>query len=724
MSKQLSSPIPSRVRVIFVWLLSLSHHPLLRVCGGETTIFPIYKQEESMRNAKSKEVHNYMNVSVNPCEDFYEYSCGNWHKYHSPPAGGGKDNVETLHTILEHKVDKDLLILLDENVTIEDSSDARRLKIFYKSCLDAKQGEILHQQFVSDLIKANGGFPAVPGSNWMAHHHNYDWQHIVAVLRLKYGLNILIGMEVDNNFQTMEENSLYLQEPSTLLPRHLCNAKVTQSIDVTDHQYDVIEQQVAENLRAWLSMNKEEALHVAADMVTFEHDLCRAMYVDEQDEVEEDFIGSAQSVNRTKAYPRKNLHSFTHEFNNTLQFNTIVMNSFGVAVTKPVFMKSPKYFEQLVRVIEDTEEYNKTVVANYIMYQTLTHFNFPRNDTPRSRPSYCLAVVKKYFPHILGAIYKSKYANHMDKITEIFEELKKIFYDAFENHWIHDGTGRLGKKRLGDMTLHFPSYDQPPLKVDFARNDFWNNLRLIMGQIKDSDVSRLLSAYPPQPMDEVEAYETRMVYRPYQNRIDMGWGLLQAPYYQHFLPRAMAYAVIGHKLAHTMATAFDDKGWSAENKDRKNWDTQTAVEYYKKANCFTQQIGNYLNNDPDSFHNVTKSRQLIAQSIGVSMAFNAYLDWLNLQSPSNDQETLIKETLPEFGFTNTQLFFIAFAQAHCEARKKPKKPEPKLVLSPLSKHSMTRYEVNGPLMNFLEFAREFHCPIGSEMNAADKCIIY
>ncbi|XP_061402125.1 neprilysin-4 [Musca vetustissima] len=712
------------VQIILLWM-STSTSKWTVVCG-ETTTFPIYKQEEAIRAAKSREVLQYMNLSVNPCEDFYEYACGNWPKYHLPPAG--KEDGQTIKTILEEKIEEDLHNLLDENVTLEDSAAARRVKVFYKSCLDARQGEASHQAFLSDFIKSNGGFPAIPGSNWLAHHHNYDWQHVVAILRYNYGLSILIGMDVDNNYQTMEENSLYMQEPSTMIPRSLCNAKTSQLIDVTDKAYDMVEQEVADNLRLWLSMKKEDALHVAADMVTFEHDLCKAMYIHSSAEEEEEFIGSLKPENRTKNYERKTLNNFTQQFNNTLDFNAIVSNSFGVGVTKPVFMKSPKYFEQLIHVIEETEEYNKTVVANYIMYRALTYFNFPLNDTPRNRPAYCLQVVKKYFPKVLGDIYYRKYANTMDqhKLNRVFEQLKKIMEESLNKEWIEESTRRLGKKRLSQLSLQFPNYEKFSLNLEFVRNDFWKNLRLIMGEVRAHEVNRLFSAEKPMPTDEVQAYETRMVYRSYHQRIDIGWGVLQAPYYQAALPHGMRYAMIGQKLAQTLATGFDDLGWTADNPDHKIWDTHTAVEYYKQANCFTEQIGNYLYNDPFGFQNATKIRRLVAQSVGLSTAFNAYLDWLFYKNPSNDHEMLSKETLPELDFTNTQLFFIGFAQAHCESRKKPKKLDPLKYqrISPYSKHSLARYQVNGPLTNFIEFSREFHCPIGSEMNVADKCIIY
>ena len=711
-----------RLNITNVLVIILLIWPFLGTVA-QTTMYPIFQQDEAIRNAKTREILNYMKLSADPCEDFYEYACGNWHKYHTPTPAY-KQEVETPQTLLDNKVNKDLRKLLDENATTDDTMTAKKVKTFYKSCLEAKRNEHQHQMFLNEFIKSNGGFPAVPGSSWLIHHHHYDWQHIVAQLHYHYGMSILIGMDIDINYQSMHENSIYLGEPDTIIPKQLCNYRGTRTVELTDNEYVAIETEVADNLRLWLSLNKEEAWKLAADILTFEYDLCTAMYVNEEDD--QDFLGSRQPESLHKKYERKTLIDFTHQLQNKIDLNAIVSSSFGLPIYKPVFMKSPQYFEQLIKVMDEN---NSTTVANYIMYRALTYISLPLNDTILSRPPYCLKVVKRYFPKILGDMYHRKYANsvHQDQVETIFDKLKEMLGLSFQQDWLESSTAKLGKNKLAEMKLYFPTYDKGTLNLIFSRSDYWNNLKLIMGEVRGYELSRIFANGLPKPRDEVEAYETRIVFRPFHKRIDVGWGLLQAPYYQPQLPNAMRFALIGQKLAESLASAFDDYGWTTDITGHNNWDPNTAVEFYKRANCLRQQIGGYLQNNPESFRNATKTRELIAKSAGLNTAFNAYIDWLNYQNPNNDHGVLSLETLSELNFTNTQLFFIAFAQMHCEAKKKSatKTTErPRIVISPLQKHSMIRYEVNGPLTNFLEFAREFNCAIGTEMNLADKCIIY
>ena len=82
----------------------------------------------------SNEILQSLNQSVNPCENFFEYSCGSWIKRHTIPKGR---NQFSAITQLNNNNEKLLLDSLERDEP-SDTPTLMKLKHFYRSCLDLK----------------------------------------------------------------------------------------------------------------------------------------------------------------------------------------------------------------------------------------------------------------------------------------------------------------------------------------------------------------------------------------------------------------------------------------------------------------------------------------------------------------------------------------------------------------------------------------------------------
>nr|XP_017003625.2 neprilysin-4 [Drosophila takahashii] len=688
--------------VVFLWLLWLAHlQQNARVSGEASPPFKrIYQSEQPVRRAKAQEMGGHVNKSIDPCVDFYAYACGNWKSSSTPKEQ------------LQQQTDRELLLLLEEAVRREDSPLARQAKEFFKSCVAAQAAQSQQQQqFLSEFITENGGFPAVPGSQWAVHHHDYDWLRVLGGLRLRYGMDILIGLRVGYNYGNVNENSLYLSEPSTVIPAELCTRNRS---DIRDSIYEPLEQRVAAELKTWLALGQEESGRLAADILSFEHELCGGM----RGAPFEPWDGEAQLY--LANYSRRTLFEFSNIFE--MDLKSYVRGSYDRDITKPVYMASPEYFRQLKRTVS---AHNISLVANYIMYRAFSALNFPLDDRPQTRKAECLQRTKNLLPSALGELYARQFGTEDSTadLKNLYDQLKTALWQSLSADWLVESSQRVGREKLKQLELQMSSYEHPLiLKLQLERGNYWYNLRQLLGAVQSQRNNRLFEEFLVAPADPVEAFEARVRLRPVQRRLDMGLALLQPPAYDRHYGHAHSYATLGVRLAQQLVMAFDDPHWSIGLLERDHWDGDTAWEYHKRSICFARQVDNYLR------ANESATRQLITDSGALNVAFRAYLTWLGFKEPNNDFNTLTKETLPELNYTNTGLFFVAYAQQHCsleEIRPRDEQGTPGgFLYSARQNHSWTRLQVNGPLRNSAEFAREFRCPIGSPMNPANKCTIY
>lgn len=146
------------------------------------------------------------------------------------------------------------------------------------------------------------------------------------------------------------------------------------------------------------------------------------------------------------------------------------------------------------------------------------------------------------------------------------------------------------------------------------------------------------------------------------------------------------------------------------------WDVTSFEKYKTKLKCIINQYDNFIDSDLNLHLNGTVTiREDTADNGGVKLAYRAYEKWL--KSTSSSQSRLIA-----LNFTPRQLFWISYSQFYCSVQRKELK---KKNFDNFEVHSFDRFRVMGPLMNSPEFARDFNCPITSQMNPdRERCAIW
>lgn len=153
----------------------------------------------------------YMDETVDPCEEFYDYACGRWKEYHPIPKDrGGYDTFE----ILREDLSANLINLFEEPPSTEDSESTIAVKLLYNSCMNtgaclksSKYNFVFYnnKDFCSDIIQARqekpliellehfGGWPVLKGESWNG--ANFSWIETLTVLR-QFNNDILISIWV------------------------------------------------------------------------------------------------------------------------------------------------------------------------------------------------------------------------------------------------------------------------------------------------------------------------------------------------------------------------------------------------------------------------------------------------------------------------------------------------------------------------------------------------
>lgn len=684
------------------------------------------QKQSPERLRKSGDINKYLNVTQDPCNDFYNYACGNWLRYQDV-RGAREGDIVSEAGQLEAKVNKQVQRLLTAATTIRDSY-AKPVRDFYRSCTQAPANSPAQKQFINRFVSEYGGLPDRKSTNWQP---NYNWIKVIGNLKRIYNLDILISLSIRNN----RGNKVYLDEPkNTVLPAQYCSAFASQQIEERDQ---AIQTEIKNNLMNWLDFVETDANRVAGDIMSFEYQLCRNMRKEQMVDVVNNADGQQQLLQNqmNNRWQENKIHGVRRNINNSpqplqalranyrLDFQQYIALATGNSMTNEAVLCSEDYFQFLSTIASKNLGAS---FANYIMYRALSELTFPSNQrNPDSRAAFCAQKVMQFFPEVVGSLYSNmnndlqadRQNMKRDDVRQIFLEIRNTFKIYMETNmkWLPQTTKRMIQNKVAQLELREPEYmDNAPIQGLnlYPDQNYWENLKAVMMYSANRTIYKSVS----QRSNILEAFATTVASSPTENLMQIGSALLQLPLYSLNYPKSLKYSGLGVVLAREMVKKFDQQGWLDNPMGGGNRDPAAMAGFTQNRECFRSQVSNYFFNTPEVYRNGTQLRDIMADSLAVDIAFLAYLNWLD-KGPEGPE--LYMETYADVNFSNTQLFFLNFAQSRCAAKyRDPGTPD----FYPLDRHTLERLSINGVLGNGNEFGRDFNCVAGTEMNLGDKCL--
>lgn len=142
-------------------------------------------------------IKSYLDESIDPCDNFYGFSCGNYIKNTIIPKGRGSINM---FTDIEDLISEQLRPIISDSSKSNESIAIQLTKYFYASCVN--QDESIEERTIKqivELLENFGGWPVVKGDTWQP--DNFDWIETVKQFR-RLGLNtnaiFLLNIEIDS----------------------------------------------------------------------------------------------------------------------------------------------------------------------------------------------------------------------------------------------------------------------------------------------------------------------------------------------------------------------------------------------------------------------------------------------------------------------------------------------------------------------------------------------
>jgi endothelin-converting enzyme/putative endopeptidase len=327
----------------------------------------------------------------------------------------------------------------------------------------------------------------------------------------------------------------------------------------------------------------------------------------------------------------------------------------------------------------------------------------------------CVRYVDRDLGEALGQefVRRTFSAETKQKTIEMTQQIERAMEHEIVNlDWMTDVTKQHALEKLHAIAnkVGYPERWRDYTTVDVQRGDFAGNVYRATKFESAREIAKI-----GKPVDRGEWGMTpptvNAYYDPQMNDINFPAGVLQPPLYDPKMDAAPNYGNTGSTIGHELTHGFDDEGrqFDAHGNLKDWWTPADAKAFEERIECVREQYAGYTIVDDIKINSKLTSGEDVADLGGTLLA---YIAWKEATANENLQ--------PVDGFTPDQRFFIGFAQWACENQR----PENLRVNALTNPHSPGRYRINGIVSNLPEFAKAFKCGDEKPMVRKKVCKVW
>jgi endothelin-converting enzyme len=339
-----------------------------------------------------------------------------------------------------------------------------------------------------------------------------------------------------------------------------------------------------------------------------------------------------------------------------------------------------------------------------------------------ARDKVCSDAQITLFPDLIGKYYFLKMfdSDREQNVQLMVNSIEKAMGQHIASlTWLDDVTRKEAAAKLAKVAnLIGHSTNKKSYPFVLSRDNYFTNVQAVKYQGFKEDLARI-----NKPVDRSEwgmsAATVNAYYSPSENKMVFPAAILQPPFYNGGSHPVQNFGAIGAVIGHELTHGFDNNGrhYDGDGNQREWWSESTAKEFEARATCMKNQYSQIavFGESGKQVGNVNGNLTIgenIADNGGVSLSFDAYHDWVQSGATFNAHGVEDSEV--------DKLYFVSFAQVWCN---KIRDAAAKQLLT-TDVHSPKPARVNGVAMNSEQFAKTFQCKAGSKMNPEKKCKLW